>query len=371
MTLSLTNSKMNIQDLPSEILEKILVEGNFLSISRVCQTWRDHAERKKSQFNDVFFDSTKDDPEKNEKEKPNQVFVFNSILFDKNNDFCMISKNKYHKDEYIIYNQYILEKYEKLFKKILSLNTLSFIFKILIYVDIHPKLKYLYFNYDLLSFIFRDNCLKQKTKTLNIEIKYVCKNIENIYQTTFFESEIDKMYKILVNLFYTFYEKFTFNVPNNNYIIYDKNKKLLIIRFGNYEKYNFPMEKITICNECNKEYIICSNNNHKHYFAYSFYRCNDNWIYNFYPARLFLFKYEKMTKNVEKLIIISSEFHDFMFDQLLELSKKEKEIEYHCLDSSKTKFEQENFEFVPVEKEKEHEYSFEQIHFKYFGKNIY
>jgi len=76
MTLSLTNSKMNIQNLPSEILEKILVEGNFLSVSRVCQTWRYHAQRNKSQFDEVFFDLTKDDPKKIEKKKSKSIVYF-------------------------------------------------------------------------------------------------------------------------------------------------------------------------------------------------------------------------------------------------------------------------------------------------------
>jgi len=60
-----------------------------------------------------------------------------------------------------------------------------------------------------------------------------------------------------------------------------------------------------------------------------------------------------------------------MFDLFWEISnnQKDKKIEYHCLDPNKVKkIERENFEFVPVEKEQE--YSFEQIHFKYFGEKV-
>lgn len=61
------NLNMNIQDLPPEILEKILVEGNYFSVAKVCRTWRYHARKNISRFNEVFFDLTKDDPEKIEK----------------------------------------------------------------------------------------------------------------------------------------------------------------------------------------------------------------------------------------------------------------------------------------------------------------
>jgi len=60
---------MSIRDIPEEILEKILVEGNFLSVSKVCRTWRYYALRRKSQFNIIFFDLIEDDPEKIEKKK--------------------------------------------------------------------------------------------------------------------------------------------------------------------------------------------------------------------------------------------------------------------------------------------------------------
>jgi len=90
-------------------------------------------------------------------------------------------------------------------------------------------------------------------------------------------------------------------------------------------------------------------------------------IVDFYPARLIRYNYKILTEDVEKLIVINSVFLDFMFDQLLETSKnqKEKEIEYHCFNSIEMKFKQENFKFIPVEKEKEQEYSFDQIHLKY------
>jgi len=349
---------MNIQDLPSEILEKILIEGNFLSVSRVCQTWRYHAQKNKFKFNEIFFDSINDDPEKIIKSNPNQLIVFNSISPDENK-----------LDNIQLYNKNIIVKYKKIFKKITSLKTLNFIFDISIYVK--SRLNSKFRTFDLFLFIFNAYYLYQKNKILNIEIKYVC---ENIRPKILFYFEIYEMFNIIDNLFHKYYEKFTIKMPNNNYIIYDKNKKLLIIRFGNYEKYNFPMTKIAICRECNKyNFVICSNNDHKQYHVNSFYDKYKDWLYNLYPASLICVHYGNLTKNVEKLIIISSEFHDFMFDQLLKTSKnqKEKEIEYHCLNPNKKKLKRKNFKFVPVEKEKEQEYTFEQMHFKYFGENVF
>jgi len=379
---------MNIQDLPSEILEKILVEGNFLTISRVCQTWRDHAQIKKIQFNEVFFDLTKDDPEKTEKKNPNQLFVFNSPLFDKNGirvgpEIITVRKYKYIKE----YSFYLKDKYKKIFNKITFANTFNFIYDPLLYVDIYKIPNYTK-KYILSDNVFADNedckiigvinhfssyledylyMIKNKIKNVNIEIKDVCDRIENIDPDLFFNLEIDKIKNIINYRLFEHFKKFTFEAPNNTYLIYDENKKLLIIRFGNYEKYNFPMEKISICKEECRYFDDCFN--HRRYYINSFELVNSKFVLNYYPARLFEYKYEKLTERVEKLIIISSEFHDFMFDRLLKHSEKEKEkeIKYYCLDPNKVKVERENFEFVPVEKENEHEYSFEQIHFKYFG----
>jgi len=160
----------------------------------------------------------------------------------------------------------------------------------------------------------------------------------------FFDGEKIEMDHLLSINPFKIFEKFTFKTPNN-YIIYDGKQKMLFIRFGNCEKYNFLKSKIFSDEVWSKEYEI----------------------------NLTEYHYVKLTKNIEKFFVISSEIYNSMFDQLLNLSKKEKEkeIEYHCFDSSKVKFEQENFKYVPVEKENEQEYSFKQIHFKYFGENIY
>jgi len=379
---------MNIQNLPSEILEKILVEGNFLSVSRVCQIWRYHAQRNKSQFDEVFFDLTKDDPEKIEKENPNQLFIFNSRTIDKNGFWVgpeIVTSDRI-KFSLKLCN-YLNEEFPKIFNKITFVNTLNIIYDPLLYIklDESPYLSKIYIlsdniftdnedqkitgliNRDYLSFqSYLHYCLN-KTKNINIKIKDVCNRIENIDPEIFFKLEIGIMDELIYYQAFEDFEKFTFNAPNNAYIIYNENKKILIIRFGNYEKYNFPMKKKLIGQISNNTLI------NKHYLVNCFMRNNSNFIVNFYPARLIRYDYEKATEKVETLIIISSELYVFMFDQLLEFSKKEtqKKIKYHCFNSSEMKSEQENFEFVSVEKEKEQEYTFEQMHFKHFGENAF
>jgi len=380
MTLSLTNSKMNIQNLPSEILEKILVEGNFLSVSRVCQTWRYHAQRKKSQFNEVFFDLTKDDPEKIKKKNPDQLFVFNSPTIDENG-FRMGPKIVTKRLENYVneYSLYLKEKYRKIFNKITFANTLNYIYNPLLYVNRNES-QYPSQTYILSNNLFVDNedhkitgiinyypwiledylCIsKNKTKNVNIVIKDVFDRIENIDQKLFEDLELILFEIIYYNLFRK-YKKFTFKAPFNTYLIYDENKKLLIIRFGDHEKYNFPVRKMVL-DPCGRYSSVTSN-----------IEINTG---NYHPTLAFEYYYENFTKNVEKLIVISFEFHSFIFDRLLDTARIQKKIEYHCFDSSKKKFEKENFKFVPIEKEKEQEqeqeYSFEQMHFKYFEENAF
>jgi len=388
MTLSLINSKMNIQDLPSEILEKILVEGNFLYVSRVCQTWRDHSERKKSKFNKIFFDLTKDDPEKFEKNL-DQLFILNSPAIDKNG-FWAGPKIITSREECAAgFSLYLKSNYKKIIKKITFVNTLNFILDPLLYINRDQSPNY-FDKYILSKNLFTDNddrkvigiiniyltnfedylcILKNKIKNVNIEIKDVCNRIENIHPRIFFQLEINMLHRIIYYKSFEDFKKFTFNAPNNTYLIYDENKKILIIRFGNYEKYNFSLENKKI----SQDSYIYDTLHYKQYFVNSFTHRSHSTkrLFDYYPSMLAEYKYEKLTKKVEKLIIICSEFHEFMFDLFWEISnnQKDKKIEYHCLDPNKVKkIERENFEFVPVEKEQE--YSFEQIHFKYFGEKV-
>jgi len=272
------------------------------------------------------------------------------------------------------YFSYLIKKYSQIFNKITFVNTLNFVLDPLLYVDLHGS-RYPSKIYILSNNIFIDNedykisglinyyssnldnylyVLKHKIKNINIEIKDVCDRIENINPKIIFQLEITMIYEIIFFRNFEDFKKFTFKAPNNTYIIYDENKKLLIIRFGDYEKYNFSKMKTFACQDCGVDSTnICSNDSHKQYFVNCFTYLNEHCrILSYYPAGLILLDYKIITEKVEKLIIISSEFHDFMYDQLLETSKnqKDKKIEYHCLETNKTKFKQINFKFVPVEK---------------------
>jgi len=315
---------MNIQDLPSEILEKILIEGNFLSVSRVCQKWYELAQKIK--FKVIYFDLLKDNPEEI-KNNLNIVFLYNSCSFDRNG-LCFDP----HLQEFYHIESFMLNTYWNFLRKISNLNTLNFIFDPLIFIKnnnpcyiLSKKLFADKTNHQtfgkISSFLYFIDIklLKDKVKIVNIEIKDICNRIVNIDVDACFDNEIFVMNEIIIHQTFIHFKTFTIKGPNNMYLIYDENKKILIIRFGNYEKYNFPINKISICQQCSKKYKICSNKYHKQYFI----NCFSSWgqmsyLNNHYPAILNNYKFEKLlNKKIEKLIIVTSVFHDFMFDQLL------------------------------------------------------
>lgn len=377
---------MNIHDLPPEILEKILVEGNFYEIQNVNKTWKELALKNKYKFSCIFFDLTKDDPEIIKNRNPDILFMCNSKNYDKNG-LC-IFKNAEHKEimkQYLITSFY--KKTEDVFNKISSLNTLNFIFDSLFFIKDRFKKNFDYF-LDKKLFVNNDNneiygtivpfsfeiifyFVRLKFKNVNIKFEDIyCQIQKKRYPDIFFDMEIYTLQKLISLRSFKFFKNFTFDGPNNTYLIYNEDKKLLIIRFGNYEKYNLPWENISFCKEyCN--FGLCTSN-HKQYLINSF---GDRFIpTTYYPALLIKIDFRKLLcKKIENLIIISYEYYEFMFDKFYEISKKTKcKIKYHCLDQSKTeKIFQGNFIFEPIIQEKVNDYSFDKIHFKTFKRNIF
>jgi len=372
---------MKIHDLPGEILEKILVEGNFLTVSSVCQKWRNYALKIKFGFDEVFFDLNKDNPEKIEKKNPNIVYMYNSRFYDKNGIYTIpfLSEQELFEKRFNV--PFFMDNYLDSLVNFCSIKILNFIFDPLLFIKYEKTPQYILssdlFNneninifgtiYNFSNFIYHLKNFKIKIKIVNLKFKNIYNRIENFDHKVFNEEIKIIRYLMICKTFQNF-ERFTFNAPNNTYLIYDENKKILIIRFGDYEKYNFPSKNVNICKKCNIRSKYCLNISHKQYPVnvicyYSRFEFEDC-----YPAKLIRNKYKNLlTKKVKKLIIISLTFYEFIFEQLLEISlqKREKEIEYHCLDTSKEQFKQENFEFVPIEKEKEQEYLFEQMRFKF------
>jgi len=148
--------------------------------------------------------------------------------------------------------------------KFSSVNTLTVVFDILYYVKKQnigkKKFKNLakdIFTENLDEFVglFDINSFKTflyfilkysgKYKNINIKFKDYSKRIEKVDEDIVINCEI-KMLIILLSNFYKRkfekFEKFSFNAPNDIYLIYDKD--ILIIRFGNYEKYNFNTMEI-------------------------------------------------------------------------------------------------------------------------------
>jgi len=244
-----------------------------------------------------------------------------------------------------IYYEYIFQKINDIVDKMSSLNTLNFVFDSLIFVKDDFFFEHTYYilskklfvnNEDhniygrtcYFSFEFVDHLISLNVKDVNIKFKDIYYQIEKIDKKIFFRIEITYLEDLLILRSFRFFKKFTFNAPNNTYLIYDENEKLLIIRFGNYEKYNLPLIEISICQECKNNFGICLGN-HKQYLVKCF--C-DNFIPGtYYPANLIRYDFRKLlSKKVKKLIIISYEYHEFMFDQLYAVSKKTKcKIKYY------------------------------------------
>lgn len=127
---------MHINNLPNEILEKILIEGNFFIIVNVCQRWRKIVKLNKLKFDYIFFNLTKDNSKKNKK-KSNSAYLFNSRLFDKNGIPDILSENFFdNKYNFLNYEfkRYLLKNFKNFFKYISYLDTLYIIFDGLFYI---------------------------------------------------------------------------------------------------------------------------------------------------------------------------------------------------------------------------------------------
>lgn len=367
---------MEINKLPQEILEKILFEGDYFIISKVCQKWHEIAEKNKFKFNGIVFDLYKDDPEEIKKNSLDVLYVYRSQCYDKNGILIL----KIFKNEY--------DNFKQLLNRLTFINILNIIYDPLHYVKTNKENKEililnknifsadlvgemtLYFLYQIL----KDFSDKSKIKILNIKIKNYINRIEEIQEKNIFDHELNIFYTILDIHFFKFFEEFTFKVLDNIYIIYKKTKKTLIIRYGDYQQYNFIRYLFNVCSLCNKNdffknHIVDNSHNCINYEIEcfidmkNFFREND---YYCYPANLISFRYDFFLKEtyIDKIIVISDEFLEFKFDNLLKNSRhfRTKTIEYYCLDKYKTeKYSHLNFKFKPVPKEKIKDYSFTQL----------
>jgi len=419
---------MNITNLPTEILEKIIVEGNCFTIFTVCKKWYEIANSIKHKFNEIIFDLSKDDPEKI-KENPDQVFLYRSQMYDKQG--IRIQKECLEKRNLV-----------RLLNKFSSVHTLTAVFDILYYVKKQyigvRKFKNLTKNVfttnsDEFVGIINRNSYKtflrhildhlKKYKKINIKIKDYGQQIEKVDENIVINCEI----KMLMELLSKFelirkFEKFSFNAPNDVYIINDKDKEILIVRFGNYKKYDFAISKMKVfpyscdccdcCDCCEREYFLnCFSGNPKN--ENSKFRESDcesedieidfeenednknakksksdvesddeseNSIYvkksgDFryslshdlkYPF-IFLENEFEFLHKVKKLILINSEHIEYMFNMYLKLSRhnRSKQIKYICLDQEKSQnYSFKNFEFLALDKKTE-DYSFDQIYLNY------
>jgi len=372
-----------MNNLPPEILEKIIIEGDFLNVFKVCQKWYDIAQKKRFKFNDVVFDLYKDNPENVKK----QLNIIN-IHYSQIHNFEIFFK----------------KKYVKLLNNVTSLNALNIILDPLIYtvpnmyhnipifklsknvISENKKSIVGVINYqlhDIIDFVFL-NSFTTLNKIVHIKIKDYCNRIdekEKIEGYIFFINEIEILQRIIKLKRYLMFSKFSFTAPNDTYLIYDRNKKLLIIRFGHYERYNLVHESINIChcfeNSCLLRFM---NHSHKIYTLNCFYSKNLNpsihnqkiYCYSYYglpiiyPAILISINYEFILRfgTIENLIIISNDFYEFIFDDLLKVSNNlDINVKYFSLDRNKTKkIKQNKFEFIPVEEKDQQNFTFKNMY---------
>jgi len=240
---------MDISNLPTNILEKVIIQGFFFTIFTVCKKWYEIAKSIRHNFNEIVFDLTKDDPEQIKK-NPDQVFLYRSQMYDKQG--IRIQKEYLEKRNLV-----------RLLNNFSSVNTLNIVFDVLYYIKKQDigEIKYKnlakdIFTENLEEFVglFNTNSYKtflkkvfktpKKYKNINIKIKDYSQQIEKVDENIVINCEIKMLMELLskfelINKF----EKFTFNAPNDIYLIYDKDKEILIIRFGDYEKYDFPSKK--------------------------------------------------------------------------------------------------------------------------------
>lgn len=353
-----------------------------------------------------FFNLVEDDAKILKETKLNIIYVFYSQMYDKNG-FCISKFNEIfkslsfdNKDLINEFDNFIFNKFKKLLDHLLFLktfDTINLIFDPLIYVEEEKNFIYSYklsknffvrnknceivgviSNYylKLSEYLFLKNKKYEIFKNINFKIKNYSNRIdksETIKTDVFFENEIEMIRKIFYSKNIILLNNISFNDSNDTYFIYNKTKKFLIIRYRDYECIPSNPINFTFGEYYNskKNYTI-SCLNIKNYDKRK--NLDFNCILSIYPNSIYCnFSYFIDYTKIEKLIIISTRYYEFMFDQFLDISKIKKiNIEYHCLDSNKMeKIVKDNFSFIPVKKEQEQEYSFDQMYFKLYSKNIF
>lgn len=361
-----------INNLPNEILEQILIQGKYSIISSVCRKWYDIVKSNKNKFNEIVFDLTKDDPKKIKKKDPVSAYVYHSHMLNKN-------------------SKYICDNFKIFLECFPTLTTMNIVFDILFYVENKNNYKNIFylskniiddnkdykivgiFNTNIYYFIIQKiisnvhkyeavlnfASLKPKIKYLNIKLKDYHDRIDDNKEINHSDYEIIMLHQFISKNMYEYFLKFSFDAPNNAYIIYDQNKKILIIRYGNYERCKLPRKLINICKKCHLErsFHITTCNSKKYYTF--------NWFDFPYHLIKINFSFFFTNKKINKLFIISSEFHEYLFDTLSKTSRMGT-TKYFCFDKTQIPKLKNNFEFILVE---EKEFSFENIYHRVYNTN--
>jgi len=246
-----------MDNLPYEILEKIVSNLNFGTAVRVCRKWRDIAERSKKKFKELSVDLAKvEDPNDLNDFAPSILNVTCSMLELPDsviNDYQIqkVFNNIYNNDEYYKDNN----KLVKLFKSLARLREIEKLdlLKIKTFLFItNEEIKHFidkrFINrcqYDYLVEIIMTELFEIKTKKIHVKI-----NDDNLkdFLLHYSENDIEKFTDCLKRIIqneqslkhiFTFCSNvgvFIFDALYGEYLIYDDKTQNLTYRFGDYRK---------------------------------------------------------------------------------------------------------------------------------------
>jgi len=349
-----------MDNLPYEILEKIVSNLNFGTVIRVCRKWRDIAERSKKKFKELSVDLAK-------VEDPNDLIDFKPSIL---NVTCSMFDETYIKSNYKRYNK--KNRLIKVFKTILQLEKIEklYIFKMKLFLfNTNEEVKRFIDSMDyrsLLNTIIIKQLLKIKIKKIYVKI-----NDDNLKFLLFYHfkknniTKFIKYFKKIIHIkfiirFYILYHNkfnfdiFIFDALYGNYSIYDAKNNTLIYRIGNYIKYNIIDE---ILNNSIIEPLYLEEKDCLHIFIDNFrsgifeitFRCDKIHIYSINIDECILnnsyksIVYCKEKKyfyfgNIEKVIFpfeleIKDEIFTDFVDQLDSITLDEKNFEKYNLEN--------------------------------------
>lgn len=346
--------KINFNDLPIEIIEKILILVNDFSIINVCVKWKKIIEYNSPKIDGYIFNLLNDNPSIFEKIKIQYLTLFFSQIYDIPATYNSKYQNGFNDKIKIIYDYcpslnniilkldlgYLVSDQKLCSKKIkLSddfLNSYG-----------NSTVSLLFCNYHL-CFDLMNRIVYQKythngfVKNIYIEIKDYSEQFddedEEILKFIDFYSEHYRFDRFINNHYINYY-KFSFTGPNGFYIIYNRKDEKLFIRLPNLKKYQFYKKNYYRFIEVLPNISI-------------------NHIYNRLDKELITYKI---------ICFCTDIFQDHLFSFCTSLNNIEK-VTYYCFENKPENFQNKinnsKFEFIHLDESEEKNYNFLNMYSK-------